>query len=231
MVSTPLKLILAAATLALAAHGDRCMAAVAFNSFGPNDTYGSTGLHWQGSNFNEEVKLAQRFTPQISGQLSKLELGLSYSGQNGQSGDEITLAIVPDVDGKPGAAELWSQTYIDSVPFRAQNQGANSFSVSGGPLLQEGTKYWLTSTTPPSSGLHLWWLSPFPHEPYALYFIRGTFNQVVGEWHVRESPTWFGAPVYSHALRVSVVPEPAAAALMIAAIATFLAIRRRAVSL
>jgi hypothetical protein len=231
MISIRLLFSLTTAALALGVHGDRCAAAVAFDSFGPNDTYGSTGANWQGNHPTAEVKLAQRFTPQVSGQLSKLELGLtSFDSQNGLSGDVITFAIVSDIDGKPGTTELWSQTYIGNVPPRTQIQGATSFSVSGGPLLQEGIEYWLTSTTPPTSGTHTWWLSPFPHEPYAFYFIR-SFNQVEGEWNVRESPTWFGAPVYSHALRVTVIPEPAAAALMLAASATFIAMRRRALSL
>jgi len=228
MISIRMKFILAAAALAIVVHCHPCAAAIAFNNFGPNETYGSPGGNWQGRYHDQEVKLAQRFTPSISGQLHWIGMGLTYTdGLNDQSGDVVTLAIVPDVDGKPGASELWSQIYIDKVTNRGFLQGATGFQASGGPSLQAGTSYWLTSTTPSTAGLHLWWRSPMINEPPAIYFIDGGGVHPEGEWDVLDSPNQLGLLDPGFALRIVVIPEPAAAALMLAASAAFLAVRRR----
>ena len=61
------------------------------------------------------------------------------------------------------------------------------------------------------------------HAPLALYFIQGGGVQPEGEWQ-----TYFSENETGFAMRVTVIiPEPATAALLLAASATLLTVRRR----
>ena len=231
MTLTQLKLTFLTAVLgAFVCASNGSASAIAYNSFGPNDTYESYG-NWQGSDFFGETKLSQRFTPQASGVLNKIELGFFFTppelgGITEQNVDELTLALVPDVNEYPGTQVLWSQFYAGNSP--TDFGSVANFDVIDGPTLEAGTKYWLISR----SALvgyrpHSWYRAPSSDvplpspEPFAI----ANPQTAGGQW-VRL--TWPHDPGF--ALRVTVVPEPAAAALMIAASATLLAIRRRTVS-
>lgn len=222
MTANRVKFNLLATAVSIVISAVQCFGGnVAYDSFGPDDTITEQGSY-QGFYIAFERKLAQRFTAQASGLLHQIEMAVTYSDSLDNQGNEITLAIVPDIDGKPGTGELWSQTYIDQVGFFYEAKGATSFSASGGPLLQMGTKYWLTSSTPTDAGLHTWWHVTTPHEPIAIYWLQGGGAHIENEWNVLDAP---GDPGFG--LRVTVIPEPAAATLMLAASATLLAVRRR----
>lgn len=225
VISTQLKFILAASTICVALFERPSTAGVvAFNNFGPNDSYQNAG-NWQGSLFNDEMMLAQRFIPSVSGPLGKLELGLFFLGpvseDTSANVDELTLSVVADVNNEPGAQELWSQLYVDKSPTEFGHVAG--FEVNAGPSLTAGTKYWLISKSP-STGTtpHTWYRSPGPHEPLAVQHIRSEVGHPLGVWNVFADSPGF-------ALRVTVIPEPAAASLMLAASASLLAMRRRTI--
>jgi hypothetical protein len=223
MISTQLKFILAASAVCLALFERPSTAGVvAFNNFGPNDTYRNEGV-WQGTLFPQEVMSAQRFTPSVSGSLVRLELGLIFHAPASEDTrdivDELTLSLVADVDGKPGTQALWSQLYVDQSPIEFGHVAG--FDVIAGPSLTADTKYWLISKSPSTGSTpHTWFGALGPHEPSAMQFIRSASGHPLGVWNVfTDSP--------GLALRVTVIPEPAAAALMLAASAALLAFRRR----
>lgn len=225
MNSSRLKHIFLATCVAVVVSTGSCTAGVvAFDNFGPNDSYDSWG-NCQGSAFLDEMMLAQRFTPEFSGVLDKFELGFFYVGglsaETMGNVDELTLALVPDVNGEPGTQELWAQIYLDKSPT---NYGyVATFDVAGGPTLEAGTKYWLTSRST-SIGFrpHSWYRAPAPSEPLGLYYIRSEWPEGVGKWHTIPPTDGHG-----FALRVTVIPEPAAPTLMLAASAALVAMRRR----
>jgi hypothetical protein len=222
MISTRLRFILLPVLLGIAVCSSSCAAGViAYNSFGPNDSYSFSG-NWQGSFFDHEMMLAQRFTPSVGGPLDKIELGLFFhapsSERNAENVDELTLSLVADVNGKPGTQELWSQFYAGNSP--TEHGPVASFDVAAGPTLNAGTMYWLTSrSTPVGFTPHVWDRSLTPHEPLALHYIRGGGPTLEGVWTVHTDSPGF-------AMRVTLIPEPAAAALMLAATVTLVAIRR-----
>lgn len=230
MTSTHMRLISAATAILIVVCGGRCFADfIAYNNFGVNPIYQSVGT-WQGSSGLDEAMQAQRFTANLGGQLTKIETGMRFNspGQGlsfASNVDRLTFSLVPDDNGKPGTQELWSQNYGGNVPtvFGA----IASFNVLAGPTLVPGSKYWLISrSTSIGSTPHVWWLAnPPANEPYAYYYLRGA-TIPTGEWVVNRGPST-SPRGNERALRVSVmIPEPTAAALMLAASATLLTVRR-----
>ncbi len=218
------------------ACGSQCAAEViAYDNIGPVSRRQGYYLG-SGNNISGEAKLAQRFTPTTSGQLSKLELTMYFmpfenSALQLKNIDELTLSIVPDENGKPGATNLWSEVFINKT--EVSGIYPSSFNVANGLSLDEGKNYWLVAATT-SEGMfpYTWWLDGSENRgTTAQNFIKAPAGAVTGEWLVnyqwnpQVKPPQLG-------LRVSVhVPEPAAAALMIIASATLLTVRRRTISI
>ncbi len=177
-----------------------------------------------------ELIRAQRFTPTTSGRLSRLELLMDFATQRyvgrPRNIDQLTLRLVTEENGLPSNTELWSQLFVDQS-FRSTGfpdaSSISSFDVDAGLTLQEGMHYWLTATaisigdTP-----YVWHYTSADVEPRGRYFVRGNEPDALGRWLVTP-----GVPNGELGLRVTVIPEPAAAALMLAASATLLAVRRR----
>ncbi|WP_145433415.1 hypothetical protein [Lacipirellula limnantheis] len=231
MTSTMLRFISPAATLLVVVCGGPCCAdVVTFNNFGSNPIYQPAGT-WQGSaeGGSEETMLAQRFTAKFGGRLAKIESGMTFNfpsqGSDPNNVDYLSISLVPDDSNKPGSQVFWSQNYINNVPITV---GAiASFDVQAGPTLKAGSKYWVVSrSTSIGTTPYVWWLAnPPASEPYAYYYFK-SIAAVTGEWISGNTP-----PHRRHefSLRVTVIPEPAAAALMLAASATLLAICRRTI--
>lgn len=181
---------------------------------------------------NGEFKLAQCFTPSVTGKLSRLDLLLKFNPATylGANFDELTLRIVSDENGIPAGAELWSQTYVNETTRIQDDSSSSSFGAANGIELELGTQYWLTATTMPTaltSAPYRWsFTDTRKNEPRATYYIRGVPNGQwpVGQWIVNQYDDVYP---FEFGLRVSVIPEPAATALMLAASAAFLAVRRR----
>lgn len=217
-----LSVILLGITLCI---GQCAAGVIAFSNFDP-DLYYNSGGWGVGSVLDiYEFKQAQRFTPATSGKLSKLDLLFDFQQSNalGHNVDELTLTIVADDNGKPGSTELWSQTYRDEATRRRDDPSTSSFNAANGIVLEEGLQYWLVAKTPSAGNTkYIWWYTDTgKNEPRAIYQIRGL---VTGQWMVNLN---YDDILREFGLRVTVIPEPAAAALMLAAGAALLAMRRR----
>jgi hypothetical protein len=224
MTSTRTRFISTATVLLVAICGDRCFADfIAYNNFGTNPIYQPIAT-WQGSWDSEEGMTAQRFNAKVGGRMTKLETGMTFSPTLHELNvDDITLSLVPDDNGKPGTQVLWSQNYICNVPTIFGSIA--SFDVEGGPNLTAASKYWVMSrSTSIGRGPHAWSFANQPaSEPYAYYYFRSNIF-TTGEWVVPQEPPAYR---YERTLRITVIPEPSAAALMLAASATLLTVRRR----
>lgn len=226
MALSQLRFVLVAALLGITLCIGQCAAGVlAFSNFNPDLFYNSGG--WGVGSVLDiyEFKQAQRFTPATSGKLSKLDLLFDFQQSNalGHNVDELTLTIVADDNGKPGSTELWSQTYLDQATRRRDDPSTSSFNAANGIVLEEDMQYWLTATTTSAgNNKYIWWFTdPGKNEPRAVYYIRGF---TTGQWIVNQNYEDFP---YEFGLRVTVIPEPAAAVLMLAASAALLTMRRR----
>ena len=234
MTSTQMRFISLATVALINLCGGRCFAdVIAFDNLGANQRYTKLGVA-QGSSDSEEDMLAQRFTAKVGGRMTKIETGMNFNvpgiaSPRNLNVDDLTLSVVRDDNGKPGTQVLWSQNYIDNVPTGWGRIA--SFNVEGGPTLETGSKYWVVSrSTSIGRAPHTWYMANRPvSEPYAVYYFRSNIF-TTGEWVVGGVA---GTPprLFERTLRVTVIPEPAAAALMIVASATLLAVRRQTVSL
>ena len=232
MTSTNIKLILAVVILSVAASPAQCVAEIiAFSNYDPGLAYDS-GAWVVGPIGSGEYKLAQRFTPSVTGKLSRLDLLLKFNPATylGANFDELTLRIVSDENGLPAGAELWSQTYINETTRIQDDFSSSSFGAANGIELEQGAQYWLTATTIPralTSAPYRWsFTDTGKNEPRAKYYIRSVPNGQwpVGQWIVNQ---YHDVYPFEFGLRVSVIPEPAAAALTLAASAALLVVRRR----
>ncbi|MBL9165912.1 MAG: PEP-CTERM sorting domain-containing protein [Planctomycetaceae bacterium] len=166
--------------------------------------------------------------------MTKIETGMRFNvpgiaSPHNLNVDDLTLSIVRDDNGKPGTQILWSQNYIDNVPTGLGCIA--SFNVEGGLTLETGSKYWVVSrSTSVGTTPHTWYFANLPaSEPYAVYYFRSNNSSIpTGEWLVNGAP---GLPsrLIERTLTVTVIPEPAAAALMLAASAALIAVRRRTI--
>ena len=228
MTSTRILWTLPTVLLALVG-GDHCIAGfIVYNNFGPSDSYTELGTS-QGSNFLAPVAtmLAQRFTPMTSGVLDKLELGLIFNPPNSSLNwgnvNEVTLALVPDLDGRIGTEILWSQFFANHAPL--DHGSIATFPVTAGPNLEAETTYWLiSSSTPGGYATHTWFLAPSSDTPLATPGVFAISNPQIpgGEWM-----RFFDSHAPGYSLRVTVVPEPAGLAMLGLAGTALLGRRRR----
>lgn len=225
--------MLAAVVVSIAIHGSQCAAGIIVYDNLPPGGYYPRVLFGLGKYPHNVSQAAQQFTPASSGRLATLDLPILFGGR-WQHADDLTLTIVSDDNGLPSAAKLWSQTYIDKVRSNhlpAENTLPLSFDVENGLILQAGTRYWLIATANPVHAelVHYWaFTQDQTADPPALHIDNPQPDWP--EWPVGE---WFLFNGMSNVegtlgLRVTVIPEPATAALMLAASATLLAVRRRA---
>ena len=207
MKSTILQPVTALLACFIFATAARCASAgvIVFNNFAPDGSYANHG-NWQGSFDNYEIMLAQRFQPSHGGRLEEIALGMTRSFFAGNV-DELTLTIIPEENGRPGITPLWQQTYVSAL---TNYLGAIAeFPVAGGPILEAGTKYWVTSRST-SIGFrpHTWWESRLSNqEPRGLLNIRGGGVFPENVWTIRAPVQTSGSN--SFAMRIEVVPEPA----------------------
>lgn len=182
----------AAITLALALQyaAPTNAATVVFNNIPNSPAYYQNAGNWLGGFQSQYAITATTFTPNASGQLDELLLGMTYlSGTN-----SVTLRLSPDVGGLP-SAPIW-QTAVPPAPAFGQ-----LLSVTGiaGPMLNANQLYWLEGVAPVTpQTMHSWWTNN-----------QGDSGPVIPS----------GNPVVTtqrFSLRVSVaaVPEPAACFLL-----------------
>jgi hypothetical protein len=193
-VSTHKLAIAAMLALALQDVSSVGAATVVFNNIPAAPQYYQNGGNWLGTVGNQYAIAATTFTPNASGQLDELLLGLTYlSGTNA-----VTLRLSPDVGGSP-SAPIWQTTVPPAPAF------GSLLSVTGiaGPMLNASQLYWLEGVAPVSPPtLHSWWINN-----------QGDTGPIFALGSVIPNTD-------RYSLRVSVlaVPEPAACLLLVSGI-------------
>jgi VPDSG-CTERM motif len=171
-------LIFSVTVLALTARGT-----TVFDTFGPGNTYdpSSNGLPvWV-------FAVAAQFTAGASGNLSTIDLGLTYSG----SGGPASVYLYGDAGGSPDNA---NQIFLGSVTpiaaYGSTNNSVVSLSVAGTVPVSIGSVYWLVLKGPAEFDI---WNSSSPT-------VGGTVDL-----SFRDSP-WFFGTTDEPAFRITVGP-------------------------
>jgi hypothetical protein len=127
--------------LALTARGST----IVFSTFGPGgDTYNPMLAYQIGNGGNNNESAAQ-FTAGASGNLTNVDLGLTYFNGSNPANRQINVFLYGDADGSPDNA---NQTLLGSVTPTAlfdniTNNSMVSFSVAGTVPVTAGSIYWL----------------------------------------------------------------------------------------
>jgi hypothetical protein len=177
---------------------------VAFDNFGPGDSYSNAG-RWVGTIGPSTTDLASSFVPTQSGEIAALALALvsEYGGAN-----TFTLSIRLDASG-PNGALLWQSDFPDAwiAPFGS----VLDLSIAG-PAVTAGMLYWLVVET---------------DAPTFYTWQSNTTNDTGPIASRLDGGGWAVTPDASRsALRVTLVPEPGTAGLFALGLA-LLGVRRR----
>jgi|GEM_PF-1344263 len=170
---------------------------VAFNSFGPGNTYLTTvGWGVEGASTSAGYRgQAEWFVPGVSGNLSSIQLALFRSSGSGRS----NIYLAQDNGGIPG-------TILESFLNVLSPGGVLTLNSTAQSLLQAGNEYWLCAEPADSTTVSGWYYN----------------NQSQANGFAYERSQWgwtaFGPPPAvpaSGVFRVSVtpVPEPSAVGL------------------
>jgi hypothetical protein len=195
------------------AHADT----VAFNSFGPGNTYDSGSVFFVGKSGpgSSPIEQAAQFTAQASGFLSTVELALNRPGNH--TADPVSVFLYGDLNGSPDNSE---QTFLGSVGpagvFPQSNNAVATLDVSSQVTLSLGTTYWLVLKPAIPDGLTFW------------NFSTNTVGQMRNSV---DDSTWYpsGDPrIAAFRINVMPVPEPNSTVLLSIGLAvSLLLIRRR----
>jgi hypothetical protein len=140
---------------------------------------------------NQSFITGTSFTPNATGQLDELALGLYY----GQGTNSVTLRLSPDVGGMPGTP-IWQGS---GPPAPAYLQLMTMTSIAG-PTINSGQQYWIEALATTPATLHFWDQNN-----------QGDVGSII-------ATNVFYTNQVRYSLRVgvlSVVPEPSACALLL----------------
>jgi uncharacterized protein (TIGR03437 family) len=138
-----------------------------FTTFGPAETFnaslpgGSVGAGVLGGFpvADGGITLAYAFTPSVSAQLSRVDLGMEYvySAENSPGPANLAVAIAADRAGVPGTAIETIQItgVLGSIASAPGIVSANSVLR---PFLQAGARYWLVFAPPDLRNTTIFWL-------------------------------------------------------------------------
>jgi len=202
---TPNKLTFFATTLVLALQ---CAlpadaATVVFNNIAASPPYYQNGGGIIGTFGSQSFITGTSFTPNATGQLDELTLGLFYA----QGTNSVTLRLSPDVAGMPGMP-IWQGS---GTPAPAYLQLMTMTGIAG-PTINSGQQYWIEALETTPATLHFWDQNN-----------QGDVGSII-------ATNVFYTNQLRYALRVGIVsvPEPAACVLLLSGlIATVFAGRRR----
>jgi len=149
MKVTPNKLTFFVTTLVLALH---CAlpadgATVVFNNLAASPPYYQNGGGIIGTIGTQSFITGTSFTPNATGQLDELTLGLFYV----QGTNSVTLRLSPDVGGAP-SAPIWQGS---GTPAPAYLQLMSMTGIAG-PTINSGQQYWIEALQSTSGTLHAW---------------------------------------------------------------------------
>ena len=187
---------------------------VVFDNFGPNNTYDNGGT-WMGSGFNEVMFSASAFTPTASGRIVRFDAGMRMTPINPPL-NQATLYLLTQVGDVPPTAtnSIWSQSYSGNLA--ASFGGITTFTLSNGPVVSAGERYWLyveVPLTPSASSPQYFWQEGLTGtDAAALYFAQSPTRPQT--WQIFDPAVSPG-----RSLRVTAfVPEPAAAVVLVVAL-------------
>ncbi len=180
----------------LAVAAGRARADVAFNDFGPGDSFNTNSgctVSTNSSETHQQITSAMQFTSAASGSLTSIELAMSIiSGAN-----SFTVTLNTDSGGLPGAI-LESFTLTD-VPTLGTSFPPEVLTSVVQPTLTAGTNYWI-NISPSDLNSDTWgaW----------------NFNSIGVTGLIAQNGISFGVQTLSaFAVNVSAVPEPSSLAL------------------
>ena len=192
-------LALAASLAALASAQN-----IAYNNFGPGDSYDTNDYHAVGSHSN--FSWAMEFTSATSGPLASISF--AFSGWNSYS-----IALCLDTGGDGPGAQL--QSWVSS----GNDNGLSYVYGNGSTSLTAGQSYWVT-VEPPIDGAGYPWGDWF--------WSNSAYDPVDYADTIVPPNAWTPVPgARSSAFRVETVPEPASLAGLALAAAAFLTRRRK----
>jgi hypothetical protein len=123
-------------------------ATVVFDNIASSPPYYLNGGGLIGTAGNQYFITGTSFTPNATGQLDELTLGLFY----GQGTNSVTLRLSPDVGGIPGAP-IWQGS---GTPAPAYLQLMTMTGIAG-PTINSGQQYWIEAVAPVTPAtLHFW---------------------------------------------------------------------------
>lgn len=173
---------------------------VAYENFGPGNTVSPAGV-WVGTHpglGGSWAVAGSSFVPSRGGSIAYLMLGMHMSGDPiAGTLNEVSLTLRLDQSNRPGAI-IWEQNFVGLLSTSSSTP--TTLSISGGPWLNAGQKYWLVADLPPNdtTTYHIWNSGLTGSDSVA------AFTSV--------SPFWSVSNQTGRSLRVGVIPEPAFAA-------------------
>ena len=187
-----LNAVFVAAVLVVVLHGasPASAATVVFNNIAASPPYYLNGGGIIGTVGTQSFITGTSFTPNATGQLDELTLGLFYI----QGTNSVTLRLSPDVGGAP-SAPIWQGS---GTPAPAYLQLMTMTGIAG-PTINSGQQYWIEALQSTPGTLHAWDQNN-----------QGDIGSII-------SGNVLYTNQLRYALRVGVVsvPEPAACALLL----------------
>jgi hypothetical protein len=176
-------------------------ATIAFNDFGPGNSYGVSGLGIGGGpNLSQGGAFISGATGELSEIITAIVVGTSPAGSG------YSLSLYADNSNSPGTLLGSFGGFAPAAPGTS-----DILTPSSGIVLTSGQKYWLIASAP---GKDMNW--------------RQNNQSVNGPWYYHDgSGTTFVSSTTLVAFKVFVVPEPPSAALAAVGVATVLFCRGR----
>ena len=149
MKVTPNKLTFFATTLVLALQCalSADAATVVFDNIAASPPYYLNGGGIIGTVGSQSFITGTSFTPNATGQLDELTLGLFYV----QGTNSVTLRLSPDVGGMP-SAPIWQGS---GTPAPVYLQLMTMTGIAG-PTINSGQQYWIEALATTPATLHAW---------------------------------------------------------------------------
>ena len=182
--------------VAWTAHADT----VAFNSFGPGNTYDGGSVYYVGKAGSSPTEQAAQFISQASGFLSTVELALTYPSNHPP--EPVNVFLYNDLNGSPDNSSQIFLGAVDPVAVfnPSNNHAVATLTVTSQVFVSLDSMYWLVLKPADPNGLTFWNFS----------------TDTLGQMRVSGDDSTWEPESESRiaAFRVNVVPEPGSMTLL-----------------